>query len=136
MNRRGFWRILEVSLAIFLLAAFFLLLFLGNDVQKKQVTISAHLRSLLDEIAKDPALREQITTQNSEEARREIMAFLGERFPFPDLSYDIALCDLDQEFCGNSTIQRPGNVYVEERFVAGTLNMSRPQRIRIIVWNG
>jgi low affinity Fe/Cu permease len=135
VNKRGWIRIVEASLAIMIVLGVLLVL----NARTKTITtidLSEKISPLLEEIASNETLREEIVgveQSNIAGVEAEIKNFLSKRINNPSLDYSIRVCMMDDVFCPLSPLPE-GEVYAGERIVSSTLREINPRRLKVFIW--
>ena len=130
MNRGGFLRIVEASIAIvIIMSALFVV-----RVQTQsgvQLDYSERARKILDEVSKDPMLRMAVLQQST----TPLELFVDQKIPESHLSYEIRICEDILSVCGKETVTR-GQVWVGERIVSATVTTEEfePKKIKLFIW--
>ena len=130
MNKKGFMKIVEASLAIFIVLA--VLFFVSNkQISKTEIDLSQKARDILEEISKNTTIREAILTENT----GLVNSAIGESMPESYLEFEAVICETN-EVCGKSTYTK-GNVYSGERLVSSIVkeNNFSPKRVRLFIWD-
>lgn len=135
VNKRGWIRIVEASIAVLIIFAVVLSLYQGRRVSSES-DLSSSITPLLEEIAKNNALRDKIITEGSD-AAQSIKELVGTRIREPNIGYDARVCEID-EVCG--LVDYPeegvrGNVYAGSRLISSSLKAgAEPKKISIFLW--
>jgi hypothetical protein len=141
MNRKGIVRIIEVTIAIILIAGVVLTLAASKKTVYEK-DLSEILPSYLEEAAKDSVLREQIiVTRMSEEAEvraaeGNLTKFIGIRITNPNYNFSIRVC-LPTEVCPLNPypLEARGNLYAAERIISATLmKEGETKKVKLYLW--
>jgi len=131
-GKRGFLRIVEASIAILVILAAVLLL-LSRGEEKVETDFNALLTPILEEMAQDTSLREDILEyklgeqiSNNEKVNNEniigdLNDFVGDRITNPSLDYYVVICDLEGICPIDYPVDIRGNLYANERVISTTL---------------
>ncbi len=133
-NKRGIWRIVEAVIAVFILASAIVMLFL-QDTQEESENLL--FDDILNEIAKDKALREKVINDdsNSVDAENEIMNILEKRILNQRLEYNVSICRVSDSCVGENFYPADiVEVYSQERIISSTLDRFEPKIVKIYVW--
>jgi hypothetical protein len=134
VNKKGIIRIIEASIAILIIFAALLLIIGGRKAPSEQ-ELSEIITPLLEEIARDTALREGILSGSVKESDLEI--FVGERIKdMPYLSYKVKICDYNL-VCSMDIYPKDakGGVYAGGRIISSSLYTKfNPKNIQIFMW--
>lgn len=135
MNRSGITRIIEVMIAILIIAGVVLILAANNRV-KYEKDLSGTLQPYLEEIAKDYNLRNEIiTSQDSVKVKTDVENFVRGRIVNPNYNFSVEICKTN-ELCAleNYPEDLIGDVYAAERILSTTLQGGESKKIRIYLW--
>lgn len=141
MNKKGIVRIIEVSIAIVLIAGVVLTLTASKKIRQEK-DLSEILPAYLEEAAKDFALREKIIATNISEPAQvsategNITKFLKERITNPNYNFSIRVC-LPTDVCPINPypMEARGNLYAAERIISATLKKAwETKKIKIYLW--
>jgi len=138
VNKRGWIRIVEASIAILIIFAA-LLYVSENRKAASEADLSESITPLLEEMAKNVTLREIILsdTNISDFAENTTMKFLAGRIKQPNINYTVKICDYDK-LCGLNSYPTDvkGNVYAGGRVITSVLTTSivNPKRVVIFLW--
>jgi hypothetical protein len=135
MNKNGLWRIIEVTAAVLIIASALLALSSRQEVEVSKNYVSEDLRDILNEMAKDFELREQILNDDdsSTVAEDAVRDFLNLRIRNIELNYKLNICDAYSGSCG-SLPTTEGEIFSEERLISATYNNFNPKVVRVYVW--
>lgn len=136
VNKRGWIRIVEASIAVMIIFSVIIFVTQKRQTQSEQ-NFSENLQSLLEEVAKNATLRENIIKNpNTNEVEIMIKNFLATRMDSSYLAYDIRVCPTN-DVCGLSKYpDTKGDIYSEERVVSSTLSAASlsPKKVKIFMW--
>ena len=131
INRKGFLRIIEASIAIIIIAGVLFSIF-TQAREKIELNLSEKARDILEEIARDASLREDIITYEAGNPLPDsVNSSVDQRIIESYLNYDIRICDVDSA-CGLSSYV--GEVYSAERSISSTIDTLGPKKIRLFIW--
>jgi len=133
-NKRGIWRIVEAVIAVFILASAIVMLFLQDTREESENLL---FDDILNEIAKDKALREKVINDdsNSVDAENEIMNILEKRILNQRLEYNVSICRVSDSCASENFYPADiAEVYSQERIVSSTLDRFEPKIVKIYVW--
>lgn len=149
VNKRGWLRIVEASISVMVILG--MLFFLTQTTRVHSTNdISEELRQVLNEVAENSSLRDNIysyqtgTLTLEQEASNDLVIsklknFIGLRINQPYLNYTIKICSAN-EVCGLETYPEntDGDIYAVERIISSTLRTSpedfSPKKIKLFVW--
>jgi len=128
MNKRGWLRIVEASIAVVLVAGF--LLFIANKEKTgdNSEEIYKIQRAILETIEKNDSLREDIIVKNS---LTNVNRFIRENLQ-ASLEFEAVICDIGEN-CGMSGYVEE-SVYVDEIILSTTLENYNPKKLILFVW--
>ncbi len=139
LNKKGVWRIIEAVIAVLILAGAMLLI---AEKQIENTTTSVHnkLRPFLDEVAKNPQLRERILEDDQSQNQIEIdlTSLLEQKIPNIEFFYNVSICDINDQICKNK-FSYPDNkdlheIYSETRLITANIEFFRPKVVRAYIW--
>lgn len=137
VNQKGMLRIIEATIAVLIVIGALLALISKQEVGTQQDG-SELLQQALNEIAKNPALREKIVSDSaaSKEAENEIIGILKERIKNPKFNFNASICDAYSGPCGGAGSYPPnaGDVYTNERIITASLTKFTPKVVKIYMW--
>ncbi len=134
VNKRGWIRIVEASISILIIFAVILSLYQGRRVSS-QSDLSDSITPLLEEIAKNNSLRDEIITKG-ENANQSIRQFVSSRIREPNINYTVRVCEMN-EVCGivDYPIDISGNVYAGSRLISASLKAgAQSKKVAIFLW--
>jgi hypothetical protein len=129
-GKKGILRIIEASVAIFILLGFVALI-LVNQIQKPNLRDSAYQigHQILREIADNYTLRNDILQENTTQAAKYAESRLSE-FAF---LFSLSACNISQS-CMCSTC--PGNIeiYADDMIISTNLSDYAPKKLALFLW--
>jgi hypothetical protein len=132
VNNKGWLRIVEASVAIMII---FGVLIVVNGSQRftEQQDLTRLIVPMLDEIARNVSLREQVVS-GSEESILQINNFVNSRLKQSTIAYEVAICD-SSEICSLEVYPAEATeIYAAERIISSTLQDFAPKKIKIFLW--
>lgn len=137
VNKRGLIKIIEASIAIVII---FIVILSIAQIKKRtdERNLSEIISPILEEIAKNNALREKILADNSSSNEAEDMAksIVGARLNDPMMGYDVTICKPD-EICGMEKYPGDvsGDIYAGSRIISSVLTSTEePKKINLFLW--
>ncbi len=134
VNKKGWLRIVEATLAVMLILGV-LLTMSANKKVVVQNDLTPSINPILEEIASNMTLREIIINNSLEsQAMSEISAVFNRTIINPNLGYEVKICHLNDS-CGLTTY--PSNapeIYSQERLITSTLSTYNPKKVKIFIW--
>ncbi len=132
MNTKGIIRIIEASISILIILTVVLFILVTRK-PSVEVDLSERIGPLLEEIAKNNSIREEIIN-NSAGANVTIRAFLDSRIE-RNIGYDFIICNLASS-CSLAKYPEDatGNIYVGSRIISSILTRADPKRVSIFLW--
>ena len=136
-NKKGIVRIIEAIIAILIIAGVVLTLAVNRRVGGEK-DLSETLPPLLEEIAKNAELREEIIVWETG-AETELTVFLAERIKNPNLNYTIKICEPDK-VCALERYPEDakGDIFAAERIISAAAALRReefsPKKIKLFLW--
>lgn len=133
MNKAGFMRVVEATIAIILVLGSIIILTSRQDF-RVQGDLSELLPPILNELARDDVLREKIV--KGDDVSGELKDFVEERIDNPSLKFEVRVCELDED-CG--LVNAPENtadIYAAERVISASVGYSafKPKKVKIFIW--
>lgn len=133
MNKRGILSIIEASVAIVII----FIVILAVVVTKRTSTetdLSARITPILEEIAKNNSLRDDIV-RGSSTINQTINLFLSSKIDDTTIGYNFTVCNVG-EVCGLSSYPTNvnGNVYVSSRIISSSIYKAASKKISIFLW--
>lgn len=132
VNKRGWIRIVEASLAIIIIFGVLIVLNASKN-NNYTIDLSDKIPPLLEKIALNETLREKIVSGiNVSETENESMVIISESIKNPRINYSFKICNLN-EFC---TLEPYPNaeVFAGERIISSSLNRIAPVKIKLFLW--
>ena len=126
--------VVEASISIVLVLSVLFVTYQKQQVQTGVIDWSQTGRDILEEIAKNNTLREDVIS-NSPNLQLELDSYVLQRLPDRSLNYEIKTCDVS-DVCGKSTFT-PGDVYVAQRIISSTIVAAQgvpPKKLRLFIW--
>ena len=128
MDKRGFLRIVEASIAIVIIIGVLFVFFNRQQVISSELDLSEKARDILEEVSKDTALRDAVLNNDTV----IIDAFISSKIVENYLVYEFRLCDIGVT-CGKLTFTE-GDVFSAERSISSTITNLGPRKIRLFIW--
>lgn len=136
-KKRGMWRVIEAVIAILILAGG-LLVIASKQINNQGRDLIEDIGPVLEEIAKDSAIREDIIKgDNNENVKTKIIDKLEKRTASEGLEYKVIICGYDEGDCLKDKTGVPigERVYSDERLISATkLQGFDPKVIKVYVW--
>lgn len=132
VNKKGWLRIVEVVAALLIIFAAVLIVIDGARIKQNQ-TICSKIPGLLDEIAKNQSLREDVFSNNKEKLDNFVLSRLNN----PLISYQVNICDVDDlSGCLFDQAGVEGDVCAGERILSTTVTQEEitPKKIKIFLY--
>jgi len=129
-------RVIEATIAILLIVGTLLIVSSQRNIPERR-DLSETLPSLLDEIAHNLTLREEIIKNNDVTISEAMVeASLGLRLRNPSLNYKVEICNLE-DFCAlDHYPDTDEEIFAYERVVSSSLavNTFEPKKIKVFLW--
>lgn len=133
VNKRGWIKIVEASLAIFVIFSILLVISAQNKIKTEKDYIP-YLNDLLNEIAKNATLRADVLAQHDDNRSEIIGDFLTDKIKLKNFGYDHKICPVN-DICGLTTYPADAEeIYSAERVISSTLDQFNPKKIKIFLW--
>jgi len=134
VNRKGIIRIIEASIAVLII----LTAIISVSLTKKAIVekdLSGTINPLLEEIAKNSTLREEIIMNNGNSTEK-ILNFLSRRIREPSIGFDAKVCEINDACSLNRYPSNiTGDVYAGSRLISsGLIGGEQPKRVSIFLW--
>ena len=131
MNRKGIIRIVEASIAILIVASVLFMTY-TRGITEDSPDYSENARDMLEELANDVNLRDDVLAYNGGDVPQNILDFIDAR-KSNYLSMSVIIC-LPNELCGQSEFV--GDVFSAERIISTNVDSSgfSPKKIRLFLW--
>lgn len=144
VNKKGILKVVEASIAIFIILAALLLL-LSRGVERSETDFNEMLVPILEEIAQDSSLRGEILDYNTSRVPEDIENkgiidsledFVGPKITNPSLDYSVVICDLTICPMQNYPQNIKGNLYSAERVISTKIGETEfsPKKVKIFLW--
>jgi len=130
-NKRGFLRILEVVIASLIVISAILIIIVNKDIRKSD-DICSSVPELLDELAKNKLIRDDILHDNKVSSE----SFLDDRIKNPTLRYEIVICGLDDPCIIVGSVANRGDICAGERIISTTAEQTgdiAPKKIKLFL---
>lgn len=140
MNKRGWLRIIEASIAAVIILG--VLFYLYNRTQEANTyDLSDRARTIVDEIALNESMRYDIATappsslgSTTFQVPASVQTFVIDRIHDSSLDFEIKLCTL-RDVCGKSIFT--GETYSAERIISSSIQFNsepEPRKVRLFIW--
>ena len=131
-GKKGFLRILEVFIAIMLIASVMSFIYI-KQIQKpnKEQAIHQIQKIALGEINSDNLLREAVLTENTAKINETLSSIIPRNYGFK-----FQICKLD-DICGlerQDSYYTDNEIYADETVISSTLETYSPKKIRLFIW--
>ena len=147
VGKRGFLRIVEATMAVLIILGALFVISSKREIDNRS-DLTNILRKLLDEVAKNQEMRQNIVNYNiskdrTDEENEQILVDLGGflyvRINNPVLDYSISICksDLPCPIYDQFPVDSPSDIYAAERIITTTQNqdsLGEIKKIKIFVW--
>jgi hypothetical protein len=136
VNKKGWLRIVEASVAILIILSVILVV-----AQRKSVPsgddLSNTITPLLEEIAKNTTLREKIIASDNKASESAITEFLSRRIYNQGIGYNVRVCGY-RDLCALEKYPEDakGDIYSGSRIISSALGASelQPKKVEIFLW--
>ena len=128
-NKRGLLKIVEVVIAIIILASVLLLVY---SQKTERADISEYVSDLQNRILGDIALNDSLRIKVLDEDNDSITKFVNASMP-DNFDFEVRICELEVQIC-RMTQSVDKDVYVEERVISSSLEDYSPKKVRLFVW--
>ncbi len=138
VNKKGWIRVVEASIAILIIFAVILSV---SQLRKTRTErdLSETITPLLEEIAKNNSMRDSVIddTDDSDDAEKRITLFLSNKIKAEtNLNYSFNICKIDEVcgFKGSYPTDISGNIYAGSRVISSSLSAAEPKKITLFLW--
>jgi len=130
MNNKGFLKIVEATIALVIIIGVLFFTYSGR-IQSSEPDLSERARSILGELSKNPALRNEILGENS---GAPVDDFILNKIPENYLEYELRICEI-KSACGRTTLSS-GEVFAGERLFSSSISVAEfePKKVRLFIW--
>ncbi len=132
MNKKGWIRIVEASVSILIIFSV-LLVVSRNSTTSQNTDLTSSITPMLDEIARNVTLREQIIQQGNASIPA-LEQFISKRIIQSNIKFDVNVCSPDAICSMSSYPAGATNIYSSERILSSTLNVYSPKKVKIFLW--
>lgn len=146
VNRKGWLRIVEASIAILLIASAMLIFANRNSFSNRTDYLEQSINPILEEIAKNSSLRSEVLGYNLTKSEGDpannatlikLKSFVRNRLSNQNVSIEIKICPTNENCPLESyPLETKSGVYTEERIITTTplQNYFNPRKIKVFVW--
>ena len=127
-KNRGFLRIVEAVIAISLILGVMFVFYNRNQTQLEENTLADRADQILDEVARNVALREAVLTDSVE----PLNTFISSKIPEQYLDFEARICNIG-DACGKSEYT-DSEVFSAERTISSTITIYNPKKVRLFIW--
>lgn len=134
VNKRGWLRIIEASIAILIVAATILVM-MNRQQPDIQRDISEIIPQLLEEIAENSTLRNKIITSDPN-VNGELNRFIDQRIEYNEIKYAFEICEIDNPCYLRDYPSEEYDIFTAERIISSSLTQEefKPKRLKIFLW--
>lgn len=136
VNKRGILKILEASIAILIIFGVVLSFSMIRRTSNER-DLFQEITPLLEEIAKNNTLREEIIT-DPENASTSILAFIASRIRDPNIGYNAVICEINEVCAPDYPREITGNLYAGSRIISSSLlggsEGAKSKKVNIFLW--
>lgn len=142
-NKRGLIKVIEATIAVMIILGALAVMSMERDTNRG-IDIAKILPPILDEIAKDPLLREQVMNYNLLDSGDPLNApiiiavsdFLNVRIGSSAFDFRVSICSLDDICYLDPYPSDAGDIFAAERVVSTSLENSNfePRKVKVFLW--
>jgi Ni,Fe-hydrogenase I cytochrome b subunit len=126
-DKKGWIRIAEAFIAVTLIASVLVVLYVRTvQIPQEREEVYNLQKTILDEIASSPELRNYILVNDSE----KMNSFVKERVPVA-FNFSVRICQTN-DICGLQFYEK--DIYSSERIISANLTSYEPKKIKIFMW--
>ena len=128
MNKSGYLKIIEASIAIIIIIGF-LFAFYTKRIENVSPDFSQEARYVLEEVSNNYTLREEVLN----EEKTQTSSFVAGKVP-SYLAFEVKICEID-DVCGKSNFTE-GEVYAAERVISTNVKSQdfKPLKLKLFLW--
>ena len=133
VNKKGWLRIVEATIAILIIIGAVVFIALSNRPSIKE-DYDTLPDSILDELAKNKSLKDKIIG-NLSGAQGNVSAFVASRVNTMQINFSVQICPPSSE-CALSSIPSnlEGDLYASERYIGANLTDFNIKKVRLYIW--
>ncbi|HLF54052.1 MAG TPA: hypothetical protein VI544_02635 [Candidatus Nanoarchaeia archaeon] len=136
VNKKGILKILEASISILIIFGVILSFAMIRKTNSER-DLSKEITPLLEEIAKNNTLREEIIT-DPENANASVLTFIASRIKDPNIGYNTVICEINETCAPDYPIDITGNLYAGSRVISSSLfggsEGAKSKKVNIFLW--
>lgn len=138
MNKKGFMRMVEATIAIMLILGVLIVLASQKRSQQPE-SLDEKLPVLLDEVANNFSLREEILSETDENVIETKLENNFKNKINPAFDYSVEVCKLDSEVDSCFLTPYPNvdsDIFSSERVISSSINKIsfEPMKIKLFMW--
>ena len=138
MNRKGFMRVVEATIAILLIFGVLIVVASQRTVPEKR-DLSGVIPPVLDELAQNFSLREKVVAlnkDNEENTEQEIKLAMEENIDNPSFEYEVEICDLGEVCYLEDYPNTEEEIFTSERVISSSIKNESfsPKRVKVFLW--
>lgn len=136
VNKKGFLRIVEATIAILLVLSAIILLSSQRTV-KQETDLGTTIPSLLDELARNLTFREKIASGgNDAEVKSIALSFLEEKVASPSTNLSVVICNVEEPCYLEPYPDTEQEIFSYERVISGSVMEPNfePKKIKVFAW--
>ncbi|MFH1802633.1 MAG: hypothetical protein ABH864_04225 [archaeon] len=136
VNKRGFMRVIEATIAAILILATLVFLSAQRPVYDNR-DVGLVLPSLLDEVARNLTFREDVAENKDEEVIEGFVeASLKERLQSPVLNLSVEICNVTEVCFLEPYPDTDEDIFSSERVISGSIKNEtfEPKKVKVFMW--
>lgn len=136
VNKKGFMRIVEATIAVILILTSLVFLSSQRDFQENR-DIGLVLPSLLEEVARNLTMREEVAGSVDEEViEKNVEVALKSRINSPLVNISVELCNSTEVCFLEPYPNTDEDIFSSERVIGGSIRnkTTETKRIRVFMW--
>ena len=148
VNKKGWIRIVEASIAVLLIASTVLLVYENRKIQSNESQLENLISPILEEMANNNTIRNRTLSYDTTNSPNlpanaqiinDLAQFAKKRITYTNLNYSIIICEpnnLNGCSLTDYALDAVGGVFVKERIIGASLlgtNLN-PKKIRFYIW--
>lgn len=136
VSKGGFWRVVEASIAVLIVAGGLLLIISSRGGEIKEDELSEEIRAALSEVAREQRTAILNDIDENDDVEDEIIEKIKEGIKNPAIEYIVVICDEGDNNCGSTAVAGLADkeeIYSEERLIS-TDPFVNSKKIRVYAW--
>ena len=136
MNKRGFLKIVEATIAVMIILVALVFLSVQRDVPERR-DIGGEVPPLMDELARNLTFRERLAEGEDEEIlENQLKLALETRIKNPAFEISVKVCNLTEVCFLEPYPDTEQDIYSSERVISGSIKNEsiEPKKVKVFMW--